>query len=341
MTTATTVSSAASSPSASRSRFAFAAATLTVMTAACGIAGSAPIGFSIATVFLFAGPHNWFEARYFLSKMPARWGKLRVYFVTGIGGVLGLTAGPIGMGAALRWSNAGAFGWRLGVTIWNTVLVVWIVGLVLLRSRQNPRRPNWDFAAPIGLALIAFTWLWPFAWSMALVYLHPLVALLFLDRELGKRNRDWQIVYRRCLLLAPVMLVVLWKRLANSPDLPGDDLLTMQITHHAGASVFQGVSSHLLVSTHTFLEMLHYAVWVAAVPLLTLKTAPWRLDNVPLAKRSAVWRTIVVGLLAFGACVALALWGGFMVDYAWTRDVYFTIALLHVLAEVPFLLRLL
>ena len=35
----------------------------------------------------------------------------------------------------------------------------------------------------------------------------------------------------------------------------------------------------------------------------------------------------------------LLLWGCFLADYPTTRDVYFTVALLHVLAEVPFLLR--
>jgi hypothetical protein len=34
---------------------------------ACALAGLAPLGFSIVTVFLFAGPHNWMEARFFLS----------------------------------------------------------------------------------------------------------------------------------------------------------------------------------------------------------------------------------------------------------------------------------
>jgi hypothetical protein len=42
------------------------------------------------------------------------------------------------------------------------------------------------------------------------------------------------------------------------------------------------------------------------------------------------------------AVVAVAgLWLGFSIDYATTRDVYFTIAIAHVLAEAPFLLRML
>jgi hypothetical protein len=37
----------------------------------------------------------------------------------------------------------------------------------------------------------------------------------------------------------------------------------------------------------------------------------------------------------------LVLWVGFLADYPLTRSVYFTVALLHVLVEFPFLLRLL
>jgi hypothetical protein len=43
----------------------------------------------------------------------------------------------------------------------------------------------------------------------------------------------------------------------------------------------------------------------------------------------------VVALIAVGV-----LWFGFSIDYATTRDVYFTVAIAHVLAEAPFLLRM-
>ena len=45
--------------------------------------------------------------------------------------------------------------------------------------------------------------------------------------------------------------------------------------------------------------------------------------------------------LVIGAMMVLALWAGFFLDYPLTRDIYFTVAMLHVLAEIPFLLRLL
>src|SRR5690348_13337970 len=72
-------------------RFALAAGL--VMVVAWLLAGWFPLGFSIVTVFLFAGPHNWMEGRYMLSRMPARWGPLRLYYLLGIAGVLLLTTG--------------------------------------------------------------------------------------------------------------------------------------------------------------------------------------------------------------------------------------------------------
>jgi hypothetical protein len=322
-----------------RSACAFAGLGAAVVVASCLLAGFAPLGFSIATVFLFAGPHNWLEARYMLTRMPARWGPLTGYFTLGIGGVLLLT----GVFALIPWLstalNLGPEGWLTTIAVWNTLLVTWVVSLVLLRSRQNPRR-NWYGAIPLGLVAIGVNWLWPLGWGLALVYLHPLMALWFLDREIGRQQLAWQRAYRGLLLLVPVGLAVLWWNLADAPNLPGQDLYG-QITRHAGAGVFNGVSTHLLVSSHTFLEMLHYGVWIVAIPLVSVRMAPWRLDNVPLAKRSLSWRWALTAAIGLGGAIMLVLWGAFLADYPLTRDVYFTVAMLHVLAEVPFLLRLL
>jgi hypothetical protein len=45
--------------------------------------------------------------------------------------------------------------------------------------------------------------------------------------------------------------------------------------------------------------------------------------------------------LIFSVGVVLALWLGFAVDYATTRDIYFAFAIGHVLAEFPFLIKML
>ena len=326
--------------SSARSALVFASASVTVIAASCLLAGFAPLGFSIVTVFLFAGPHNWLEARYMLTRMPARWGPLTLYFTTGIAGVI-LLAGGI---AAVRWLGEWQH-WDMSLWLslyaaWNTALIGWIAALALLRSRQNPRR-NWLWIVPAAFVLIGLNWLWPMAWSLALVYLHPLVALAFLDREIGRMQPAWRTAYRGCLLLVPAALGVLWWNLAAAPNLPGSDWLSQQITQHAGGGILSGVSTHLLVSTHTFLEMLHYGVWIVAIPLVSVRMRPWKLDNVPLARRSGLWRWAILASAAAGVAVMLVLWGGFLANYPLTRDIYFTVAMLHVLAEVPFLLRLL
>ena len=177
------------------------------------------------------------------------------------------------------------------------------------------------------------------------MYLHPLVALWFLDRELARAKSPWLSSYRVCLAVLPLLLGGLWLELANAPNLPGDDILSLQIMQHAGDGVLSGISTHLLVATHTFLEMLHYGVWLLGVPLVAGLAWPWQwssqLAQTPLARRGTVWRIGVAAVLSIGVVVMLVLWAGFAADYPLTRNIYFTVAMLHVLAEVPFLLRVL
>ena len=62
-----------------------------------------------------------------------------------------------------------------------------------------------------------------------------------------------------------------------------------------------------------------------------------------------IWLTGAVGIIGFAVAswelllslfAVAVLWLGFSVDYATTRDIYFTVAIAHVLAEAPFLLRM-
>jgi hypothetical protein len=318
----------------------FVTATLGLATGAAVLAGWLPIQFSIVTVFLCAGPHNWFEFRYFLTRLPARWGKLRGFFLFAFGGIFALT----GAFMALTWV-APAWGWDgagfdTALACWNSVLLLWVLVLVQMRSRQNPRR-EWGWSVPVALLLLAGNWLAPRLWSLGLVYVHPLMALWLLDREIVRSRPQWRRAYHACLLCLPAFLGLLWWRLAGAAPLPGEDgdQLTAAITTHAGGQVLRGVSTHLLVATHTFLEMLHYGVWLIAMPLVGIRTVPWQLQRVPLARRSWNWRFAVGTFLTVSAAVVLVLWGCFLADYTTTRNIYFTVALFHVLAEVPFLLR--
>src|SRR5580765_5265621 len=63
-----------------------------------------PLQVSIVTVFLFAGPHNWFELRYFLMRLPARFGRSRNFFAVAFAGIFLLTAAYLAL-PALYYTN--------------------------------------------------------------------------------------------------------------------------------------------------------------------------------------------------------------------------------------------
>ena len=136
---------------------------------------------------------------------------------------------------------------------------------------------------------------------------------------------------------------MIWQLSRTSP-LADDNGLFWRITQHSGAEVLPQVSSHMLVSVHLFLEMLHYGVWIVALPLIGRMASArfWEVKTVPIARHPKGFPRIVAGLLVVAVSwPLLVLWFGFSIDYATTRDIYFTVAIAHVLAEAPFLLRML
>ena len=313
--------------------FAFAAMLLTTV---------APISMSVAIVFLFAGPHNYVEARYFVTRLPARMGRLRPFFLfSAIGVVLLTVAFPLvtRVPAAFGWAPESMV-WMIGA--WNTALIVWITVLVSMRSRQPPRR-NWDYAWPCAIALLGITWLQPVLLPFAMVYLHPLMGLWVLDREIAQRRPHWHTGYRSCLPIAAALLLLLWFVFPAGQEhwagIPSNT--RQQISNHAGAFLFSESTGRKMIGMHAFLELLHYGVWLVAIPVVSGRVFQGAFLDVPLMKRSAAIRNFIrFGLLASAGVVVL-LWLSFSIDYSTTRDVYFTVAMLHVLAEVPFLLRLL
>ncbi|GAB4152164.1 MAG: hypothetical protein Tsb009_27890 [Planctomycetaceae bacterium] len=278
------------------------------------------------------------EARFFLSRIPQRWGRRKCYYLTAFTGVALLAMSGIVWPFLARSGQWPRDFWLVTIASWNTLFVVWLMILVELRRRESTKR-NWSWCVPAGFMLIAINWMWPLAWSLMLVYLHPLVALWFLDCELGKRFPRGQVIYRRCLAMVPFLLLALIWRLRDAPSFAGEDLLTLQITRHAGANLLQGVSTHLLVAIHTFLEMLHYFAWIVLIPLIGYAGTPWNLRKIPLVHRSSFWKIFILAFLLLGIVLVLVLWAGFLADYPFTRNLYFSIALIHVLVEFPFLLR--
>ena len=96
----------------------------------------------------------------------------------------------------------------------------------------------------------------------------------------------------------------------------------------------------MLVSTHVFLELLHYGVWIVALPLIGATGAIWNVKTIPIASHSRGFPKLIGAILVCGFFAVALLWLGFSANYTLTRDIYFTIAMAHVLAEAPFLLRM-
>jgi len=318
-----------------------------------------PLSVSIVTVFLFAGPHNWFEFRYFLMRLPLKLGKSRKFFLTAFVGIAFLTLGYLCLPLLYNIAAPTPGAWPNVLATWNTLLLLWIGLLVWLRGKHRQRR-DWSWAIPVALGVSALNWLQPEFFSLAIVYLHPLVALWFLDRHLRTTRPEWLTVYHRCLALMPVLLVgIMWAQ-ARTPELADDNGLFWRITQHAGGELLPNIPSRILVSVHLFLEMLHYGVWIVALPLIApltrsaaegagdersglipVRNSIWKVKSVPLARHPRGFPKLIGAALALGIFAVLILWLGFSIDYATTRDIYFTVAIAHVVAEAPFLLKML
>lgn len=301
-----------------------------------------PVAMSVAIVFLFAGPHNYVEAKYFLTRLPARMGRLRTYFLFSAFGIVSLTiAFPLltQLPHWFGWSPAAVL-WTVGA--WNTALIFWATTLLAMRARQPPRR-EWHYAWPIGIALAGLSWLQPLILPLLLIYAHPLMGLWVLDREIAQRRPDWQKGYRLFLWLVPALVILLW--LVVGQTSPHAEMISanirQQIHQHAGTPWFSEAVGRRLIATHAFLELLHYGVWIVAIPLASGRVFATSFDEIPLMKRSAMLRRGIRFGLMLSAIIVVLLWFGFSADYVTTRNLYFTVATLHVLAEFPFLLRLL
>ena len=328
------------------SRFEFTSAHvfLVAFVASCAVAaaviGSFPLAASIATIFLFAGVHNFMEFRYFAARMPPHWGRSRLFYSVGIGGVIVLAAAYLTLYFASgnwMWSNES---WLTLTATWNTAFVLWIGVLFYLRGKQRPKS-DWGWAFPIAFLLAALAWIVPQYWSLSLVYIHTFIAMWFLERQIRRTKPGWLRAYHYCLASIPVFLVGLWLAFAGQPNLTEETNLVWRITQHAGSQILPGISSHFLVATHVFLESIHYAVWILLIPLVDWRAVPWKLSEIPLFANAKGFPKLVATALVVSLVIVAALWGGFAINYTTTRDVYFAFAIAHVLAEFPFLIKML
>ncbi len=312
--------------------------------AACAVAaaliGSFPLAASIATIFVFAGVHNVMEFRYFAARMPLRWGKSRLFYSVGIGGVIVLAAAYLTLyfsSGNWLWSEAG---WAIFAATWNTAFILWVGLLFYLRGKQRPKS-DWALAFPAAFLLAALAWIVPQYWSLALVYIHPFIAMWFLERQIRRTKPEWLRAYHLCLASIPFFLIAIWFAFSSRPNLSEETNLFWRISQHAGSEILPGISSHVLVATHVFLESIHYFVWILLIPLVDRRAIPWRLSEIPLLSNKRGFPKIVLTVFAVSVLLVIGLWFGFAIDYTTTRDVYFAFAIAHVMAEFPFLIKML
>lgn len=298
------------------------------------LAALCPIWLSIGSLFLFAGPHNFLELRYFLSRCPSRLSKMRAYFcVSLIGGPLlavaySLFALRIIMNVSLAPAQFQVF--------WNITFLGWLAILSCLSRWSVHEKLAFCSAA---IAVICLSLLIPPLLPIAMVYAHPLVGLWILEKEIKLCRPKLLTVYRKQLLLVlPVVLLLIgacWRSGHLEPDNP----LTARIIQETGSQAIDFLSSRLMLTVHIFLEMLHYGVWLLAIPAVTFASRRWEIGKIPLVHRGNNFKRLVLLLFGAAALATVALWALFMVDYKTTREIYFAVAMMHVIMEFPFLMK--
>jgi len=272
---------------------------------AATLAACFPVSLSIAAVVLFAGPHNWMEARYFVARMPVRWGRQRAFFLVAITGVIVLSA-TFSIIAVNR-------------SVWHTAAALWTLFLI-----RTVRRDALAVALPLAFLWMAAAWAAPGWTDLSLIFLHPVAALWFVRRQIARTRPEWlpgfHVVLAAIVPLAFVILFFNGGTLASAP-----------------LSFAQLSLPPRLLALHAFLELLHYGAWVILLPLIGLAAAPWDFRRVPLVgHRDGRPRLVKLAFSAGGAAIVV-LWICFLADYRTTREIYFTLAIVHVMAEVPFL----
>jgi hypothetical protein len=306
-----------------------------LLTAAAAMCALAPLAMSRVTVFAFAGPHNWMELRYLAAFLPTGRGLRSPYVVVAAAGTLLLAGAYI----ALVWlgRNLDASTHLIALSSWQTSLFVWLLALVWLRKIRSSAG---SWLPPVLCLAAGISWLSPGAIVFVILYGHPLVAVAFLYLAVRRWRPELLPLFRWLGLLACALVAVLVVVLINAETLGRDPVLGARSTVRAGSLLLDAASPHLLLSLHTFLEVIHYAAWLVLIPLVGLRSKPWSLARVRAATRSARGRCLVVGTLLFAGVVVAALWLAFYVAPKITFDVYFTVAMVHVIAELPCLLRL-
>ena len=185
------------------------------------------LGFSIVTVFLFAGPHNWYGVPLFSSRMPRSLGAQGILPARNwrSGGTRRPLAGASVLGgygdwSAEAWQVFSASGIRFCSPGWPRSFCSQGAKRKRLyldfRRRACPGRDGVDLPFPVGHGARLSA---------------PLVALGFLQRKPGGTDRPGCPPIYVVLATLPLFLGGLWWQLASRPDLPGEDAFWLRITN--------------------------------------------------------------------------------------------------------------
>jgi hypothetical protein len=301
----------------------------------------APIGLKVAAVALLAGPHNFIEFRYFLSRLPARWPiGICLFFIGSFMGLALLSAAYIALMFAVYNEMLGYDFGRTLYGLWGSAVCIWTMFLVfqierLSEAHRRPAIARARVAGLGGLALLAL--LNPLVFGALLVYAHPLISLAILDRELGRSRPHWRDGYRMCLALVPAVVVIFWWHLRDTHSC-ASDAIASHILEQTGASVMPFLSNHFLLSTLVFLDLLHYGVWLVAIPNWSAGWRRWQAKSIPLASVFPQLQNPIRLITMAALVLALLLCISFSNNYILTSQIYFVIAIMHVLAEIPYLI---
>ena len=309
---------------------------LVLVISAALLAGLLPIWFAFTIVMVFGAPHNWLEFRYFLARMPSQIRPVGRFFAVAF---LGATLLAVSQSTIFYFMQQEAIEpsfARWLFLAWNELLLFWISLLFFTRYRHVSKAVTLLTFFLIFVMTMANI-LSPLACISMLAYAHPVLGLCILERELRRSRKSWLRQYHWGLLLIPVGCTVL---LATLGMRPADPVYVQTLVALSGNTIYRlldGVSPVALLAIWAFLQMIHYGVWILIVPIASRSWSSYRLERVPVLRRSPGLRTIAAAVSGGAALLVLIFWCGFYLDGATTMRVYTLLAVLHVLAEIPFL----
>jgi hypothetical protein len=218
--------------------------------------------------------------------------------------------------------------------VWNELLIGWMVSLCLLRYKNMPTDTLSINLLIAGLASVA-NFIAPSVFTIALTYVHPVVALFLLERELRRSRKSWVRPYHWCLVAVALALAVLVFVLHDYA--PPTSRLAANISNDAATLIFNGGCAYMLFAIFGFLQTLHYCVWLIAMPIASQGWKKWSLNRIAVARDRRNLRTLFLLITGIGLLAVVGFWIGFSLNYGTTNEIYITVATLHVLAEIPFL----